>query len=133
MAQSVQRHATGWTTGIRFPAGATYFPLPHSVQTGSEVHQNSSTTGTGLFPRIVKLTTNLRLVQRSRMVAMYLHSPIRLYGVVLNYLSPGTLSFLRAGLKARRNLPTASNISVQEGKDVMDVGKGCLAFLFCHP
>jgi hypothetical protein len=33
----------------------------------------------------VKLTTLLDLVPRSRMVELYLHSPIRLSGVVLNY------------------------------------------------
>jgi hypothetical protein len=33
----------------------------------------------------VKLTTNFHLVPRPRMVKLYLHSPIRLYGVVLPY------------------------------------------------
>jgi hypothetical protein len=42
----------------------------------------------GLFPREisgrgVKLTTHLHLVPRLRMVELYLHSPIRLYGMVL--------------------------------------------------
>jgi hypothetical protein len=32
----------------------------------------------------VKLTTHLHLVPRSRMVELYLHSPIRLHGVVIN-------------------------------------------------
>jgi hypothetical protein len=31
----------------------------------------------------VKLTTNLHLVLRSRMVELYLHSPIRLHSIVL--------------------------------------------------
>jgi hypothetical protein len=38
----------------------------------------------------VKLTTHLHQKQRSRMVEMYLHSSIRLHGVVVNYLSTGT-------------------------------------------
>jgi hypothetical protein len=43
----------------------------------------------GLFPRGwsrqgVKLTTHLHLVLRSRMVELYLQSPIHLHGVVLN-------------------------------------------------
>jgi hypothetical protein len=37
IAQSVQRRATGWTTGVRFPAGQD-FSLLHSVQTGSGAH-----------------------------------------------------------------------------------------------
>jgi hypothetical protein len=32
----------------------------------------------------VKLTSHFHLVPRSRIVELYLHSPIRLYGVVLN-------------------------------------------------
>jgi hypothetical protein len=27
MAQSVQRRATGWTAGVRFPAGASFLPF----------------------------------------------------------------------------------------------------------
>jgi hypothetical protein len=51
----------------------------------------------GLFPRRssgrgVKLTTHLQLVPRSRKCG-YIHPPpIRLHGVVLNYLSTGTTS-----------------------------------------
>jgi hypothetical protein len=48
-----------------------------------------------LFPRRwsgkeVKLTTYLDLVPRSRMVELYLQSPIRLRGAVLNEISTGT-------------------------------------------
>jgi hypothetical protein len=38
----------------------------------------------------VKLTTHLHLVPRSRMVELYMHSPIRLHGAVLNQWSTGT-------------------------------------------
>jgi hypothetical protein len=38
----------------------------------------------------VKVATHLHLVLRSRMVELYLHSPICLHGIVLNYLSRGT-------------------------------------------
>jgi hypothetical protein len=43
----------------------------------------------GLFPcgeggKGVKLTTHLQLVPRSRMVELYLRSPICLHGIVLN-------------------------------------------------
>jgi hypothetical protein len=34
----------------------------------------------------VKLSTHLQLVPRSRMVELYLHSPIRFHGIVLNYI-----------------------------------------------
>jgi hypothetical protein len=34
----------------------------------------------------VKLTTHLHLVPRSRMMELHLHSPIRLHGILLNYL-----------------------------------------------
>jgi hypothetical protein len=53
-----------------------------------------------LFPckqscRDVKLTTHFHLVSRLRMVKLYLHSPIRLHGVVLYWLSTGiSLLFL---------------------------------------
>jgi hypothetical protein len=39
----------------------------------------------GQIGRDVKLTTSLHLVPRSRMVELYLHSPMCLHGVVLNY------------------------------------------------
>jgi hypothetical protein len=49
----------------------------------------------GLFPwvysgRGVKLTTHLHLVPRSRMLELYFHSPIYLYGIALNLFSTGT-------------------------------------------
>jgi hypothetical protein len=51
--------------------------------------------GTGGCLPGVKLTTHLHLAPRSRMVELYLHSPIHLHDVVLNWLSTGTtLRFL---------------------------------------
>jgi hypothetical protein len=55
----------------------------YSVHTGSGTHPAFYITGTG-EGRGVKPTTHLRLVQRLRMVALYLHSSIRLCGVMLN-------------------------------------------------
>jgi hypothetical protein len=47
----------------------------------------------GIVPRL-GYDTHLSLVPRSRMVEIYLHSLIRLHGVLLNWLSPGiTLHF----------------------------------------
>jgi hypothetical protein len=40
-AQSVKRQTTGWTVGIQFPWGEGYFPLLHSVKTGSRAHPAS--------------------------------------------------------------------------------------------
>jgi hypothetical protein len=81
--------ATGWTTRVRFPALQDY-SLLHVVQTGSGAHPASYPVGTwGFFPggksgKDVKLTTHLHLLPKSRMVELYLHSPIRLHGIVLN-------------------------------------------------
>jgi hypothetical protein len=52
---------------------------------------------TGFFPPVysgrgVKLTTDLHLVPRSRIVGLYLHSPMYIHDLVLNYLSTGTTS-----------------------------------------
>jgi hypothetical protein len=47
----------------------------------------------GYSGRGVKLTTHLHLVSRSKIVELYLHSPIYLLGVVLNKLSMGTALF----------------------------------------
>jgi hypothetical protein len=61
----------------------------HSVETGSGVHLTSYPVGTGALSLMVKrqgvmLTTNFHLVPRCGMVELYLCSPIRLHGVVLN-------------------------------------------------
>jgi hypothetical protein len=41
----------------------------------------------GNSDRGVKLTTNLHLLSRSRVVQMYFHSPLQLHGMVLNCLN----------------------------------------------
>jgi hypothetical protein len=41
----------------------------------------------------VNLTTHLHLVPRPRKMELYLHSPICLHGILLNWLSTGTLLF----------------------------------------
>jgi hypothetical protein len=43
--------ATGWTAGVRFPAGARNFSVLHSVQIGSGAHPASSPMGAGGSPR----------------------------------------------------------------------------------
>jgi hypothetical protein len=44
----------------------------------------------GEVSRGASLTTHLQLVPRTRKVELYLHSPLRLNGIVLNQLSTGT-------------------------------------------
>jgi hypothetical protein len=39
----------------------------------------------------MKLTTHLHLVSKLKILEVYLHSPIRLHGLVLNKLSAGTM------------------------------------------
>jgi hypothetical protein len=88
--QSVQRQATGRTAGVRVLARDINCSLLHSVLKGSGDYPASYTIGTGSsFPegksgRGLKLATHLHLGLRSRMVELYLHSPIRLYGVARN-------------------------------------------------
>jgi hypothetical protein len=53
-------------------------PDSHSMGTRGAFSERQSGLG-------VKLITHLTLVPRSRMVELYLHFPIRLHGVVLNY------------------------------------------------
>jgi hypothetical protein len=82
IAQSVQRRAMGWTAGVRFPAEAINYLL-HSVQTGSEAHPASYTMGIGGSFSGCKAAGTWNwsftsiLVQRSRKMELYLHSPIR--------------------------------------------------------
>jgi hypothetical protein len=65
---------------VRFPTPQD-FSLLHNVQTGSEAHQASYPMG---------MITHLYLVPKPKMVELYLHSPVRLHGIVLNQLSKGT-------------------------------------------
>jgi hypothetical protein len=66
------------------------FSLLHRLQAGSEAHPASYPRGTGdSFSGSkeaggVKLITYLHLIQRSRMMELYLYASIYLHGVVLN-------------------------------------------------
>jgi hypothetical protein len=63
------------------------FSLLASVQSGSGVHPIQWVPGAlsaGIKSQVVKLTTHLHVMPRSRMVELYLHSLIRLHDVVLN-------------------------------------------------
>jgi hypothetical protein len=68
------------------PGRGQRFSLLHSVHTGSGAHPHNRHRGLFSWEEIglgVKLIIHLQL-QRSRMVELYLHSPIRLHGVVFN-------------------------------------------------
>jgi hypothetical protein len=52
--------ATGWTDGVRLPAGARDFSLLHSVQTNCGAHPASYPMGTVVTRPGVKLTTKCR-------------------------------------------------------------------------
>jgi hypothetical protein len=86
ITHSVGRVAgNGLGDGVRFPAGLRHFSLFHRVKTGSGVHLASHPMGTrNKGGEGVKLTAHVHLVPRSRMVELYLHSHVRLRGVVLN-------------------------------------------------
>jgi hypothetical protein len=91
----------GSTARALLPAGAR--DLLHSIQTGSVAHPDSFPVGTrGSFPESkaagwgMKLTTQLHLVTRSRMVELHLYFPTPLHVTVLSYFSTRTtLSSLR--------------------------------------
>jgi hypothetical protein len=87
--------------GVRVPVGSRIFSSPRSPDLLCGPPNLLFNGYRGLFPwglsgRGVKLTTHLKLVPESRKVHLlvYIHSPIRFHGVVLNYLSIGkTLPF----------------------------------------
>jgi hypothetical protein len=60
---SLKRLPTGWTTGVRFPAGARGLTFRHPVQTVSEAHAASCPTG-DFSPRINE--GRLGLISHSR-------------------------------------------------------------------
>jgi hypothetical protein len=74
---------------VRFPAGAGTFSLHHRVQNGSGAHPASYPMGTtGSFPGVKAAGSSDHSPPSSaeviECVELYLHSPIRLHGVVLS-------------------------------------------------
>jgi hypothetical protein len=76
--------------GVRFPEGAGNFSLRHRVQTGSGAHPAPYPMGTGdSFPGVKRPGREADHLPPSSAKAKeyvdpYLHSPIRLNGVVLS-------------------------------------------------
>jgi hypothetical protein len=72
------------------PTGARDFSVLYTVQTSFEAHPDSYTMDKGgSFPegkaaRGLKLTVHFHLMQRSKMMELYVHSPIRFYGILLD-------------------------------------------------
>jgi hypothetical protein len=75
---------------VRFPAGAVNFSLHHRVQNGSGTHPASYPMGTRALSLWVKRPgreadhSPPSSVEVKEFVALYLHSPIPLHGVVLS-------------------------------------------------
>jgi hypothetical protein len=77
---------TGWVS--IYCTGRPKFFL-FSVTFGPTLGPTQTSIQWGLFPRgqsdkVVKLTTHLHQLPKSRMVELYLHYPVCLHGVVLN-------------------------------------------------
>jgi hypothetical protein len=88
----------GWTTGVQFPAGARDFSLLHNIQNDSVDHPVSNPMGNGDCLSGLSLpgreADHLHLVPRAIMAEPFLLFPMRLHGVVLNYLNTeATFSF----------------------------------------
>jgi hypothetical protein len=87
----------GWMAGITYLAKVRIFssPLHPDWYWGPSSLLSNGYLGI-FFPGAkqlgVKLTTHFHLVPRSRMMELYLRSPIFLHGIVLNSLSTGTTS-----------------------------------------
>jgi hypothetical protein len=75
---------------VRFPEGAGNFSLHHRVQNSSGVHPASYPMGTrGSFPGVKRTgreanNSHPSSAEFKKCVELYLHSPIRLHGVVLS-------------------------------------------------
>jgi hypothetical protein len=80
--------------GVKLQAGSPQCPhrlwgQPNLLYSGYRGHFPRRQSGRG-----VRLTTNLHLVPSSRISVPYLHFPLRLHGLVLNYLNSGTTLIL---------------------------------------
>jgi hypothetical protein len=83
------------------------FSLPHNVQTGFAPHPSLLFNRyRGLFPPGVKRQgleadysspSSAKVKARSRLVELYLHSPICLHGIALNWLRPGRMEVVSWG------------------------------------
>jgi hypothetical protein len=97
--------SVGITTGYRLDgrgsnlAKARFFSSPQRLERFRGPHTIISNGYGGRFDRGkisrgVKLSTQLRLVARSRMMALHFHSSICLHGVMLNNISRGTTLYI---------------------------------------
>jgi hypothetical protein len=99
---------------VRFVTGIRYFLFsvaskPYLRFTKPPLQWVPRPLSTGLNP-----DPHLHLVSRSRMEELYLHSPIRLYTVVLNKFSTGTVYFLPStALTARVHFSCITDVSIQ--------------------
>jgi hypothetical protein len=87
IALSVSRLATGWTAGVRLRAGTRNFLfftafMPALGPTQPPIQRIPVALSSGLSGRDVKLTIHFHLVPKSRMVELYIHSPICVHGIL---------------------------------------------------
>jgi hypothetical protein len=61
------------------------------ICTKNSLHWRAASSGNPMGTEGVKLTNGLQLTPSSKVVEPYLHSPIRLRRLVLNYSNPGTI------------------------------------------
>jgi hypothetical protein len=84
--------ATGRSTKVRFLAGTRELSLFHRVQAGSGAYPTSCPVGTGGCVPGVKQQeyeadhSPLSSADVLRMVELYLHSPMCLHSIVINYI-----------------------------------------------
>jgi hypothetical protein len=88
VAQSVYRRPMGWTAGVRFPTWKGFSSSPYRLYQlwsppGLLANRYRRLFLWGQSGKGVKLATH-HLVPRSRMVDLYIHFLVRLYGVMLN-------------------------------------------------
>jgi hypothetical protein len=84
------KRATGWTAGVRFPAGTREFSFLHSVHTGSGTHPASYRVGTGaVSPGVKRLVRDAdQLVKNYRHQTLMMETEVFLEtSVIFNQLT----------------------------------------------
>jgi hypothetical protein len=90
LARKIIFRATGWTIGVRFPAGPGIFLFTTASRTALGPAQPPIQWVLGVLSLGVKRPgreadhSPLSSAEVKECVELYLHSPIRLHGVVLN-------------------------------------------------
>jgi hypothetical protein len=92
VAQSVHRQPSDWVVRVRIPVRTkSFFSTPQCSYWVWSPFSLLPNEYRGWSWWSMKLTTHLHLAPRSRMVELYLHSPIHLHGMMLHHLSMGII------------------------------------------